>query len=110
MVRATRDGHVILCGRCGATAIAEAQRDGRLTFPLDAHEDWKGWEQAAGGTWRTVHGESQKRPALSELLDELPAVVECPGCRTYNLLDPRQLRLRAIQTLATVPQLAGLAG
>jgi hypothetical protein len=110
VVRATRDGHVILCGRCGATAIAEAQPDGRLTFPLDAHEDWKGWEQAPGGTWRTVHPESFKRPALSGLLDLLPAIIECPGCLTHNLLDPRLLRLRVIQTLAPVPQLAGLAG
>ena len=105
---ATRHGHAIVCGRCGATAIAEALADGVLSFPLDAHEEWKGWQRSGagrrdvpGGTWKTVHPASHKHPALRGLLDVLPAVVECPGCQARNLIDPRSLRLRAVQTLAS---------
>ena len=76
-------------------------------FTLDAHEDWKGWERsqhrrgdAPGGTWRLAHPSSHKHAALRGLLDLLPAIVECPGCGSHNLLDPRTLRLPRMRKLA----------
>lgn len=111
---ADRHGRAIVCGRCGAVAIAEAHADGALTFPLDAHRSWKGWKRAdaghvdaPGGTWRLAPAEMEKRPALHELLDTLPAVIQCPGCGADNLFDPKRLGVRALQLVVSVHAAGG---
>jgi hypothetical protein len=107
MTLAFRHDRAILCGRCADVALAEAHADGTLTFPLDAHQAWKGWKRATraridapGGTWRVADPRAEKRPHLHGLLDMLPAIIECPNCGVDNLLDPGRLKVPALQIVA----------
>lgn len=107
-VSAARSGslsHTITCGACDKV-IADAA-DGILAFLCDSDEQWKGWvrsigwrHDSPGGLWEVAPQHQAKQPALSDRLEMLPAIVECPSCTAGNLLDPEQLVLRPNQFVA----------
>lgn len=112
-VLAVRSGslsHTINCGACNKV-IADAA-DGILSFLRDADEQWKGWvlsvgwrSDSPGGLWEAAPQQQARQAALSDRLEMLPAIVECPSCTAGNLLDPEQLVLRPNQLVARAHRL-----
>ncbi len=97
----------IVCGACGRM-LAERRGD-LLTFPQDwvVSESFKGWlriEHAEpgcpGGLWQEAKVSLKKQPPLSEVLVNLPTIIECSFCKVPNLFDPERLSVRPQQSLA----------
>jgi len=111
--RAPGSIHAILCGACGGR-IAEAP-DGILSFPRDSDPEWNGWVRSLGwspdspgGLWEAAPKHLDKQLALTDLLEVLPAIIECPACEAGDLFDPEQLTLRPNQLVARAHHLARL--
>lgn len=108
--RADRSTQSLICGAC-SQAIADAT-GGVLTFLRDSDEQWQGWVRSIGwrpdspgGLWEVAPKHQAKQMSLSEGLEMLPAIVECPSCTAGNLFDPEQLVLRPNQLVARAHRL-----
>ncbi len=95
----------VLCGACGGV-IADA-REGFLSFPQDAEDEWRGWfcsgpweAHLPGGVWEVAPKDGPRQQPLTSQLEMLPAVIECPACEAGNLFDPEHLVLRPNQLVA----------